>query len=127
MPRRTATFWQERLQGSADLASAAPITQKPKPPHSHLRPRGDIAVGVIHDRVAETIRVVQFRSSSKAGTNSRLSCNPATRPHVILRDAAHTLLPALQLQKSRPSSRRKRASTMLCTSEAPSTMRAARA
>jgi hypothetical protein len=37
------------------------------------------------------------------------------------------LLPALQLQKSRPSSRRKRASTMLCTSEAPSTRRAARA
>lgn len=41
--------------------------------------------------------------------------------------AAHTLFPALQLQKSRPSSRRKRARTMLCTSEAPSTKRAARA
>jgi tripartite-type tricarboxylate transporter receptor subunit TctC len=43
------------------------------------------------------------------------------------RGCAHTRLPALQLQKSRPSSRRKRASTMLCTSDAPSTRRAARA
>jgi len=42
-------------------------------------------------------------------------------------DASHTRLPALQVQKSRPSSSRKRASTMLCTSEAPSTSRAWRA
>ena len=39
----------------------------------------------------------------------------------------HTRLPALQRQKSRPSSRMKRASTIWCTSEAPSTRRAWRA
>jgi hypothetical protein len=39
----------------------------------------------------------------------------------------HTLLPALQRQKSRPSSRMKRASTIWCTSEAPSLGIAARA
>src|SRR6185436_20589453 len=38
-----------------------------------------------------------------------------------------TRLPALQLQKSRPSSRMNFASTILCTSSAPSTSRAARA
>jgi hypothetical protein len=41
--------------------------------------------------------------------------------------ANYTRFPALQRQKSRPSSRMKRASTMLCTSDAPSTSRAARA
>ena len=39
----------------------------------------------------------------------------------------YTRLPALQLQKSRPSSRMNFASTILCTSSAPSTRRAARA
>ena len=41
--------------------------------------------------------------------------------------SAQILFPALQRQKSRPSSRMKRASTMLCTSDAPSTRRACRA
>src|SRR5262249_21276424 len=57
---------------------------------------------------------------------------PRLQHHAVLTpvqdaDAPHTLFPALQLQKSRPSSRMKRASTMLCTSEAPSTSRAWRA
>ena len=41
-----------------------------------------------------------------------------------LPELAHTLFPALQVQKSRPSSRMKRASTIMCTSVAPSTRRA---
>ena len=49
------------------------------------------------------------------------------RANALVARPPHTLFPALQLQKSRPSSRMKRASTMLCTSEAPSTSRAAAA
>jgi len=51
----------------------------------------------------------------------------SSRPYLAPSDSRsrpHTRLPALQLQKSRPSSCMKRASTMLCTSEAPSTRRA---
>ena len=39
---------------------------------------------------------------------------------------AYTLFPALHIQKSRPSSRMNFASTILCTSSAPSTRRAPR-
>ncbi len=70
-------------------------------------------------------------------TDAILSCTGICMPRkkargpaisgAVFARAAHTLLPALQCQKSRPSSRMKRASTILCTSEAPSTRRAWRA
>ena len=59
--------------------------------------------------------------------SSRWRPIPSSNGSADRRRAPYTRLPALQLQKSRPSSRMNFASTILCTSSAPSTSRAARA
>ena len=72
---------------------------------------------------------LQIANGCRSGARSArewtdLGCR---RGRTLSHSVNYTLFPALHVQKSRPSSRRKRASTMLCTSEAPSTRRAARA
>ena len=82
--------------------------------------RGFAGVWLVrHDELAAWVKT-NASPNGRTGSGSFRRQSSATR-------ARQTLLPALQVQKSRPSSRRKRASTMLCTSDAPSTSRAARA